>query len=62
MLATRTQVSRCHPQLVATLHGLLCDPQGVFSAAPFAAVASLSMALQGIKETPTYVSSEPKQR
>jgi hypothetical protein len=62
MLATCAQVSRYHSQLVATFHGLLCDPQEIFSAAPLTALASLSMAWQGIKETPAYVSSEHEQR
>jgi hypothetical protein len=61
-LAICAQLSRYHPQLVATLHGLLCDPQKVFSAAPLTAVARLSMAWHGIKETPADVSSEREQR
>jgi hypothetical protein len=48
--------------LVATFHGLLCDPQEIFSAAPLTASASLSMAWQGIKQAPAYVSSELEER
>jgi hypothetical protein len=62
MLATCAQVSRYHSQLVATFHGLLCDPQEIFSAAPLTASASLSMAWQGIKQAPAYVSSELEER
>jgi hypothetical protein len=51
-LATCAKVSPYHSQLVATLHGLLCDSGEIFSAAPLTASASLSMARQGIKETP----------
>jgi hypothetical protein len=59
-LAICAQLSRCHSQLVATLHGLLCDPQQVFPAAPL--TAALSIAWQGIAETPADVSSEHEQR
>jgi hypothetical protein len=63
MLATCAQVSRYHSKLVATFHGLLCDPQEILSAAaPLTALATLSMAWQEIKETPAYVSSEHEQR
>jgi hypothetical protein len=61
-LATCAQISRYHSQLVATLHGLPCDPREIFSAAPLTALASLSMARQGIKETPAYVSGKHEQR
>jgi hypothetical protein len=61
-LATCAQVSRDHSQLVAALHGLLCDPRQIFSAAPLTALAGLSMARQEIEETPANVSSEHEQR
>jgi hypothetical protein len=61
-LAICAQLSRCHSQLVATLHGLLCDPQQVFPAAPLTAVATLLITWQGIAETPADVSSEREQR
>jgi hypothetical protein len=61
-LAICAQLSSCHSQYVATLHGLLCDPQQVFPAAPLTAVAALSCAWQGIAKTPADVSSEHEQR
>jgi len=61
-LAIRAQLSRCHSQLVATLLGLLCDPQQVFSAAALTAEATVLMTWQGIAETPADVSSEHEQR
>jgi hypothetical protein len=61
-LAICAQLSRCHSQLVITLHRLLCDPQQVFCAAPLTTVATLSIAWQGIAETPADVSGEHEQR
>jgi hypothetical protein len=61
-LAICAQCSPYHSQLVAILHGLLCEPQQVFSAAPLTAVAMLSIVWQGLAETPADVSSERERR